>query len=133
VRLLQTSAEAREQWERERKLLDDPRITPIGRCLRRTSLDELPQLWNVVCGDMNLVGPRPIVVPELRLYGPVKHHYLAVKPGITGLWQVSGRSDTTYDERVQLDRQYVDAWSLGLDFWILIRTALVVVRGEGAR
>lgn len=132
-RLLRTDAAAREQWQRDHKLAQDPRVTPIGRVLRKTSLDELPQLFNVVLGQMNLVGPRPIVVPELRLYGPAKHHYLAVKPGMTGLWQVSGRSDTTYEERVQLDREYVDRRSLSLDLSILMRTASVVLRREGAR
>lgn len=133
ARLLRDDADARAQWQSERKLRDDPRVTPIGRFLRKTSLDELPQLVNVVRGEMNLVGPRPIVVQELRLYGAYKHHYLSVKPGLTGLWQVSGRSDTTYEERVQLDRRYVEKRTAWLDFQILLRTALVVLRGDGAR
>ncbi len=133
ARLLRENAAAREEWHRDRKLRNDPRITPIGRFLRNTSLDELPQLFNVVRGEMNLVGPRPIVVQELRYYGDSKQHYLAVKPGMTGLWQVSGRSETTYDERVAFDREYVDGHSLTLDMRILLRTARVVLRREGAR
>lgn len=133
AKLLAEDPEAREEWARERKLTDDPRVTGIGRFLRRTSLDELPQLFNVLIGDMNLVGPRPIVVQELQLYGDAKHHYLAVRPGLTGLWQVSGRSDTTYEERVELDRRYVEQRSLWMDLAVLWRTAGVVLRGSGAR
>jgi lipopolysaccharide/colanic/teichoic acid biosynthesis glycosyltransferase len=130
-RLLLDSAEVRSEWERNHKLRDDPRITPIGRFLRRTSLDELPQLINVVCGDMNLVGPRPIVVQELRKYGAAKFHYLSIKPGMTGLWQVSGRNRTSYEERVRLDRVYVENQSLWLDCRILIKTARVLLAHDG--
>jgi exopolysaccharide production protein ExoY len=131
--LLERDPVAKAQWEREQKLDNDPRITPIGHFLRRTSLDELPQLLNVLTGSMRLVGPRPIVVHELRRYGAVKHHYLSVTPGMTGLWQVSGRNNTSYEQRVQLDRHYVEQRSAWMDFRILLRTAHVVVTGHGAR
>jgi exopolysaccharide production protein ExoY len=131
--LLERDPVAKAQWEREQKLDNDPRITPIGHFLRGTSLDELPQLLNVLTGSMRLVGPRPIVVHELRRYGAVKHHYLSVTPGMTGLWQVSGRNNTSYEQRVQLDRHYVEQRSAWMDFRILLRTAHVVVTGHGAR
>ena len=118
---------ARAEWERDHKLRHDPRVTDFGRFLRRTSLDELPQLINVVRGEMNLVGPRPIVVKELRRYGHAKYHYLSVKPGMTGLWQVSGRNRTSYDHRVWLDRRYVEQQSVWLDCVILARTIPVVL------
>jgi lipopolysaccharide/colanic/teichoic acid biosynthesis glycosyltransferase len=131
--LLSRSPEAREEWQRDQKLLDDPRVTGIGRFLRRTSLDELPQLFNVLRGEMSLVGPRPITVGELTRYGRARWHYLSVRPGITGLWQVSGRNDTTYDERVALDRQYVERRSGWLDALILLKTVRVVLLRHGAR
>jgi lipopolysaccharide/colanic/teichoic acid biosynthesis glycosyltransferase len=131
--LLRDNAEAREEWKRDQKLSNDPRITPIGHFLRRTSLDELPQLFNVLRGEMVLVGPRPITVAELTRYGAVRWYYLSVRPGITGLWQVSGRNDTTYEERVALDRNYVEKRSLWLDVQILIKTVGVVVSRDGAR
>ena len=131
--LLRSDPAAREEWARDQKLRDDPRITPIGRFLRRSSLDELPQLLNVLRGEMKLVGPRPITVAELTRYGSVRWHYLSVRPGITGLWQVSGRNDTTYEERVSLDRRYVEQQSLLGDLAILLKTARVVVLREGAR
>lgn len=130
--LLANDPSAREEWERDFKLKNDPRITPIGRFLRRTSLDELPQLWNVLKGDMSLVGPRPIVAAELERYGTQVEYYLEAKPGITGLWQISGRNDITYDTRVYLDAWYVKNWSLFNDIVILIRTVKVVFRPEGA-
>ncbi|HQR51842.1 MAG TPA: sugar transferase [Burkholderiales bacterium] len=123
---------ARAEWEHSQKLNDDPRITPIGRFLRRTSLDELPQLVNVVRGEMNLVGPRPITVAELARYGRIRWHYLSVRPGITGLWQVSGRNNISYEERVALDRRYVEQRSFLVDLGILLRTFHTVVAGEGA-
>ncbi|MCW5632884.1 MAG: sugar transferase [Rubrivivax sp.] len=131
--LLARDARAREQWARDQKLDDDPRITPIGAFLRRTSLDELPQLVNVLRGEMVLVGPRPITAEELARYGSARWHYLSVRPGLTGLWQVSGRNNLTYDERVALDRRYVESRSLWLDVSILARTARVVLAREGAR
>ncbi len=132
--LLDTDSGVREEWERDFKLKSDPRITPLGNFLRRTSLDELPQLWNVVRGDMSLVGPRPVVRDELDRYYGVKgrQRYYAVRPGMTGLWQVSGRSDMSYVERVQLDIEYVENASLFRDFGILVKTLGVVFRGKGA-
>ncbi|MEM6436022.1 MAG: undecaprenyl-phosphate galactose phosphotransferase WbaP [Cyanobacteria bacterium P01_D01_bin.115] len=122
----------REEWEKERKLKSDPRITRIGRLLRRTSLDELPQLWNVLRGEMSLVGPRPIVDAEVAHYADKFELYKRVPPGITGLWQVSGRNDVTYSERVNLDAYYVRNWSVWLDIYILLRTIWVVLIGDGA-
>lgn len=122
----------REEWERERKLKSDPRITRVGRFLRRTSLDELPQLWNVWRGEMSLVGPRPIVDEEIAHYADKYELYKRVHPGITGLWQVSGRNDVTYAERVNLDAYYVRNWSVWLDIYILLRTIWVVMIGDGA-
>jgi Undecaprenyl-phosphate galactose phosphotransferase WbaP len=129
---LATHPGCREKWERDRKLKRDPRVTRIGRLLRRTSLDELPQLWNVLRGQMSLVGPRPIVGDEIRYYADKFELYKRVLPGITGLWQVSGRSDVTYTERVNLDAYYVRNWSIWLDIYILLRTVWVVLMGDGA-
>lgn len=123
---------AKAEWQEDQKLRDDPRVTPIGRFLRKWSLDELPQIWNVLCGDMSLVGPRPIVNSEAVRYGESFDLYKSVKPGITGLWQVSGRNDTTYEERVRFDSYYVRNWSPWLDLHILARTAKVVLTGQGA-
>lgn len=123
---------AREEWENSFKLRDDPRVTRMGRFLRKTSLDELPQIWNVLRGEMSLIGPRPIVEAEIEKYG---HHYKlfsSVKPGMSGLWQVSGRSDLDYEERVALDIYYIQSWSLWLDLYILFKTFGVVVAGLGA-
>jgi exopolysaccharide production protein ExoY len=130
---LAQNAAARLEWAREHKLTDDPRITSIGRWLRRTSLDELPQLWNVLMGDMNLVGPRPITVAELKLYGPVRWDYLRVRPGLTGLWQVSGRNEISYAERVRLDQHYISSRSVWGDAQILVKTVKVVLARDGAR
>ena len=124
--------ETRQEWEQHLKLRDDPRVTRLGRFLRKTSIDELPQLWNVLRGEMSLVGPRPIVDDEIPMYGDVYRLYAAVRPGITGLWQVSGRNNTTYPERVQFDSHYVRNWSLWLDLVILGRTVGTVVRADGA-
>lgn len=130
--LLANDAAARAEWERDFKLKNDPRITPIGKFLRKTSLDELPQLWNVLKGDMSLVGPRPIVTAELDRYSNQVEYYLEAKPGITGLWQISGRNDITYETRVYLDAWYVKNWSLFNDVVILLRTAKVIFRKDGA-
>jgi exopolysaccharide production protein ExoY len=130
--LLRDDEAARSEWQKYRKLANDPRVTPIGRFLRRTSLDELPQLFNVLRGEMALVGPRPITVAELTLYGPGRWHYLSVPPGLTGLWQVSGRSNTTYSHRVNLDCHYVEQRSLWMDMQILFKTIKVVALREGA-
>lgn len=122
-----------EEFEREQKVADDPRVSRLGRFLRATSLDELPQLVNALVGDLSLVGPRPVIAAELERYGAHAPTYLAVKPGVTGLWQVSGRSDTGYDERVRLDVRYVTEWRLALDLAILLRTVRTVLLREGAR
>lgn len=122
----------RKEWEEQQKLKDDPRITRAGRFLRKTSLDELPQLFNVLRGEMSLVGPRPIVQNEIEKYRQYIEDYYLVRPGLTGYWQVSGRSDTSYDERVQMDSWYVRNWSIWLDIVILFRTIKVVLRGRGA-
>ena len=131
-RHLAESAEARREWMADQKLRDDPRVTRIGRFLRATSLDELPQLWNVLRGDMSLVGPRPIVLNERERYGQLFSYYLSQSPGITGLWQISGRNDTTYERRVDLDVWYSRNWSFWLDLVILARTVPVVCRRSGA-
>lgn len=130
--LLANDPAAREEWDRDFKLKADPRITKIGHFLRRTSLDELPQLWNVLKGDMSLVGPRPVVKAELERYGNQVDYYLEAKPGITGLWQISGRNDVSYDTRVYLDAWYVKNWSLFNDVVILFRTARVLLGKNGA-
>jgi undecaprenyl-phosphate galactose phosphotransferase len=124
--------ELREEWQRDHKLKDDPRITPIGAWLRRTSLDELPQLLNILRGHMSLVGPRPVVEEELERYGDNVVYYLESTPGLTGLWQVSGRNDLDYRRRVHLDSWYVKNWSLWCDLIILFKTPRAVVRGHGA-
>jgi Undecaprenyl-phosphate galactose phosphotransferase WbaP len=130
--LLHQHPELQLEWHRDHKLRNDPRVTTIGRFLRRTSLDELPQLWNVLKGDMSLVGPRPVVREEWQRYGRHLDTYLAAKPGVTGLWQVMGRSDSCYRRRVALDRYYVRKRSLLLDVLILLRTVKVVLYGRGA-
>ena len=114
------------------KLRSDPRVTTVGKWLRKYSLDELPQLVNVVRGEMSLVGPRPPLAAEVAQYEQHTHRRLLVKPGMTGLWQVSGRSDLSWDETVRLDLQYVENWSLGLDLAILAKTVTAVVRSSGA-
>lgn len=129
---LASHPEAREEWERDFKLKDDPRITRIGHILRRTSLDELPQLFNVLKGEMSLVGPRPIVRAEIPKYGSYISDFYMVRPGITGMWQVNGRSDTTYEERVQMDSWYVRNWSIWLDLSLLWKTFSVVLHHKGA-
>lgn len=122
----------REEWRCNQKLLNDPRITKLGKYLRKASIDELPQLWNVFNGTMSLVGPRPIVRNEIEKYGDVYWLYSRARPGVTGLWQVSGRNHTTYDERLTYDSFYVRNWSIWLDWYILLRTVRVVLRCEGA-
>ena len=130
--LLEADAAAAAEWEATQKLTADPRVTHIGALLRRTSLDELPQLLNVLLGDMSLVGPRPIVEAEQARYADAIDTYRAVRPGVTGLWQVSGRSETSYARRVQLDVAYVNNWWLGEDLSILLRTIPAVLSRRGA-
>lgn len=130
---LAENPEARAEWEREFKLKNDPRITPIGQVLRKSSLDELPQIFNVLKGEMSLVGPRPVVQEELdKYYGDAVKEYCSVKPGITGLWQVSGRSDVDYPERVAMDVEYVRTRNLWKDIVILYKTFDVVLNKKGA-
>lgn len=130
--LLRRDPEARAQWEKDFKLKSDPRVTRIGAFLRKTSLDEIPQLWNVLKGDMSLVGPRPIVADEVERYGDKARYLFKVPPGITGLWQVSGRNDIDYEERVLLDEYYAKNWSLWLDIEVIIRTFGAVLKKQGA-
>jgi exopolysaccharide production protein ExoY len=124
---------ARQQWDDYQKLENDPRITRFGKFIRKTSLDELPQFWNVLVGDMSLVGPRPCMLDQKGLYGADWSFYCAVRPGITGLWQVSGRNQLSYKKRVALDVSYVETLSVGRDIGIFIRTIWVVAVGHGSR
>jgi len=130
--ILENDPVLKEEWEREFKLKDDPRITRIGKFLRKTSLDELPQIYNVFQGKMSLVGPRPIIKDEIAKYDEFFDYFKAVKPGITGLWQVSGRNDISYEERVRLDVWYVRNWSMELDIMILVKTAAMVLMRKGS-
>lgn len=130
--LLENDPVAKAEWERDFKLKNDPRITKSGAFLRRTSLDELPQIFNVLRGDMSLVGPRPVIEEELERYGEYVNDYLMVKPGITGMWQINGRNDTSYAERVCMDSWYVRNWSIWIDNLILWRTLKSVIRCKGA-
>nr|WP_245443600.1 sugar transferase [Labrys okinawensis] len=129
---LAANSAARQEWEETHKLKNDPRITPLGQFLRKSSIDELPQLLNVIRGDMSLVGPRPIVRDEMVRYGAHIEDYLKVRPGLTGLWQVSGRSDVSYQHRVSLDVRYVREWSLWSDIVIILKTIPAVLRPSGS-
>ena len=131
-RHLSSNPDARDEWVRTHKLRDDPRVTPMGRMLRKTSMDEIPQLLNVLAGDMSIVGPRPIVDEERPKYGRHFPTYTYALPGITGLWQVSGRCDVDYPERVLMDVQYVEQWSLWMECKILAKTVLVLLHSKGA-
>ena len=130
--ILATDPVRAAEWEKDRKFTDDPRVTKIGKFLRKTSLDEIPQLWNIFLGQMSFVGPRPVTKPELAKYGKYADYVLSVKPGLSGMWQISGRSDTGYEERITLDTYYIQNWSLWLDIWIIIKTVWVVIKGKGA-
>lgn len=130
---LDSDPKAMELWRRYQKIDRDPRVTSFGHIIRRSSLDELPQLFNVLMGDMSLVGPRPCMVDQRELYGHQWAVYCSVRPGLTGLWQVSGRSKLTYAQRVALDTEYVSSWSFGLDLKILLSTVRVVITGDGSK
>lgn len=129
--LLERNAEARREWRETRKLLSDPRITGVGNVLRKSSLDELPQLVNVLKGEMSLVGPRPVTRAELDMYGDAQAAYLALRPGLTGKWQVSGRNDLSYDQRIQMDRAYAESFGFWGDLRILFQTVGVVLGATG--
>ena len=129
---LENNEEAKKEFEKTHKLQNDPRITKIGDFLRKTSLDELPQMINILKGDMSFVGPRPVVEKEVEEYGKDKEKFLSVKPGLTGYWQVNGRSNTTYKERMEMELYYVDNCSLWLDIKIFFKTFITVFKKEGA-
>jgi len=129
--LLANDPAARAEWERDQKLRNDPRVTKLGNFLRKTSLDELPQIWNVLKGEMSLVGPRPVTAPELTRYGASQHMYSAMRPGISGPWQVSGRNDLSYAERIALDELYFLEFSFIGDLKILVQTVGVILKKTG--
>ncbi len=133
ARHLRDNPSARKEWEATQKLADDPRVTRLGRVLRALSVDELPQLLNIFLGDMSVVGPRPVTEAELARYRHSAAHYLRTRPGLTGLWQVSGRSDVSYERRVLMDRYYVAHWSFASDIGIIARTIPAVVMARGSR
>jgi lipopolysaccharide/colanic/teichoic acid biosynthesis glycosyltransferase len=124
--------ELKREWDQYQKLKKDPRITFVGRLLRKFSIDEWPQLWNVLIGEMSLVGPRPILIDQRKMYGELYKDYIQVAPGMTGLWQVSGRNQTTFTRRADLDSEYIQRWSLWLDIYILIKTIKIVLFRNGA-
>lgn len=124
--------ELKEEFERFGKIRVDPRVTRVGRWLRKLSLDELPQLWNVIVGDMSLVGPRPYMREQLPMMGLFQKTICLVSPGLTGIWQVSGRSEIVFDQRLRMDADYAHNWSFGMDFWIILKTVWVVLKGKGA-
>lgn len=130
--ILERDPALKKEFEVSFKLKNDPRITPLGNFLRKSSLDELPQMWNVLKGEMSLVGPRMITPAELQKFGDAAWIYSCMKPGVTGYWQVQGRQDVSYEERVRMELSYVRNWSLSHDLKILIKTPLRVVRGAGA-
>ena len=130
--LIRSDEHASRQWKEGQKLRDDPRITPIGRIIRASSVDELPQLFNVLRGDMSMVGPRPIVSDEIERYGSNFSQYCACRPGLTGLWQVNGRSDCNYNDRVRFDIAYASQWSIWLDTFIMARTIPVIIGRKGS-
>jgi lipopolysaccharide/colanic/teichoic acid biosynthesis glycosyltransferase len=130
--ILDSDPAARVEWAQTFKLKNDPRVTRIGRILRKTSLDELPQVWNIIRGEMSFVGPRPIVAKELDYYGDQVGYYLSCKPGITGLWQIGGRSDTDYGTRVELDTRYATTRSFAMDMRIMVMTVPAVLASKGA-
>lgn len=128
---LRNNPAAAKEWARTQKLSVDPRITPFGQFLRRTSLDELPQIWNVLRGEMSFVGPRPVTQEELHHYGAARTEFLSVSPGITGIWQINGRANGCYKERVQMDLSYCNAATMVSDLGLIAKTALVVLKATG--
>lgn len=130
--LLETNPQLKQEWDVDHKLRNDPRVTRVGKVIRTLSLDELPQLWNVIKGEMSFVGPRPIVEAEVSKYGKLFGIYKSVKPGITGLWQVNGRNDISYDARINFDRRYVEKMSLSQDLLIIWKTIPVALSKKGA-
>jgi Undecaprenyl-phosphate galactose phosphotransferase WbaP len=131
--LLESDPKIKDEWEKNRKLQKDPRVTAIGRFMRKTSIDEFPQLINILKGEMSLVGPRPVIDDsEMEMYGEDFLNTFSIRPGLTGLWQVSGRSDTNYQERIAYDTYYLQSWSVWLDFWVILMTFSAVLRGKGA-
>lgn len=124
--------EQKIEWQENFKLENDPRITKVGKFLRKTSLDELPQILNIIKGDLSIIGPRPIVDEELKKYGDNKEKFLSITPGLTGYWQANGRSNTTYEERMQMELYYIDNQSLLLDIKIFFKTIVSVIKKEGA-
>lgn len=132
ARHLARNPRCRQEWEATRKLQNDPRVTRVGAVLRKLSLDELPQIFNILRGDMSIVGPRPVVMDELEFYGPAAACYLKSRPGLTGLWQVSGRNDVSYGTRVAFDRHYVENWSFSSDIKIIVRTFPAVLASRGS-
>lgn len=132
AKYLAENEEARKEFRENQKLQNDPRITRLGNILRKTSLDELPQVINILKGEMSFVGPRPIVDVEIEKYGDLRDKFLSVKPGLTGYWQANGRSNTTYEERIEMELYYVDNKSLWLDIKILFKTFISVLKKEGA-
>ena len=131
-RHLETSPAAAEEWAKTRKLKNDPRVTRVGAVLRKLSIDELPQLINVLRGEMSMVGPRPIVADEIRMYGSDAHYYFQARPGLTGAWQASRRNNEFYGQRVALDRDYVENWSMWKDIWIIAKTIPAVLTARGS-
>ncbi|MGO4166213.1 sugar transferase [Novosphingobium sp. YAF33] len=129
---LKVSPAARTEWDATRKLRSDPRVTPLGAVMRKLSLDEFPQLLNVLSGEMSLVGPRPIVEQEVQKYGSYFEHYCRVRPGLTGIWQTSGRSDTSYQQRVTMDVAYVGRKSVAFDLWLMAKTLPAVLAAKGS-
>ena len=131
--VLASNPEKQREWVQTQKLVDDPRVLgKVGRFLRRTSLDELPQIYNVLRGEMSVVGPRPVIQQELERYGPAVSRYLSVRPGLTGPWQIGGRSTLSYDQRVALDVAYIEDWSLGMDIRIVLKTAKLLSGSDNA-
>ena len=127
------SEEQIEEWKENYKIEDDPRITKLGKFLRKTSLDEVPQVFNILKGELSIIGPRPVIDDELEKYGKNKEKFLSVTPGLTGYWAANGRSDIDYDKRIEMELYYVDNMSFKLDFQIFFKTIISVIKKEGAK